>query len=89
MTQIEGKRMAMDDLDVYEEWYREQLARCCEESANTPGFVQEFNRLTGCDVSPMSTPESSDSQQFIALVDEHIWRLVADAMWKALEAESN
>jgi hypothetical protein len=41
----------MDDREVYEAWYREQLARCCEESANTPGFVQDFNRLTGCHFS--------------------------------------
>jgi hypothetical protein len=79
----------MDDREVYEAWYREQLARCCEESANTPGFVQDFNRLTGCHFSPASTPDSSDSQQFIMFVDKYIWSAVADAMWKALEAESN
>jgi hypothetical protein len=79
----------MDAREVYDQWYREQLARCCEESANTPGFVAQFNRLTGCDFSPASTPESEDSQQFIAFVDEHIWSAVVDSMWKALEAESN
>jgi hypothetical protein len=81
--------MAMDDREIYEAWYKEQLTRCCEEAANTPGFVQRFNELTGCDFSPTFTPDSSDSQQFIAFVDEHIWRPTTDAMWKALTAESN
>jgi hypothetical protein len=79
----------MDDREVYENWYREQLARSCQECANQPGFIAQFNRLTGCDFSPASTPDSPDSQQFIAFVDEHIWRPVCDSMWKALEAELN
>jgi hypothetical protein len=79
----------MDDREVYEQWYRAQLERCCEETANTPGFVEQFNRLTGCHFGPASTPDSADSQQFITFVDEHIWRPVCDSMWKALEAELN
>jgi hypothetical protein len=81
--------MAMDDREVYEQWYRDQLARCCRETANTPGFVEQFNRLSGCNFSPASTPDSADSEQFVMFVDEYIWRPVCDSMWKALEAESN
>jgi hypothetical protein len=79
----------MDDQEIYEQWYRDGLAKCCGESANKPGFVQRFNELTGCDFGPASTPDDEDSQQFIMFVDKYIWSAVADAMWKALEAESN
>jgi hypothetical protein len=79
----------MDDQEVYEQWYRDGLARCCEESVHKPGFIEQFNRLTGCHFGPSSTPDSSDSQQFITFVDKYFWSAVTDAMWKAFEAESN
>jgi hypothetical protein len=79
----------MNDQERYVQWYREELTRCCEESANKPGFVERFNHLTGCHFSPESTVDDEDSQQFVMFVDKYIWSAVADAMWKALAAESN
>lgn len=89
VTFIDNSEGSMEDQDVYEAWYRAGLAKCCEESANKPGFVEQFNRLTGCHFGPDSSPDSADSQEFILFVQKYIWIAVVDSMWKAHQSESN
>jgi hypothetical protein len=50
------------------------FADCLYECGNTPGFVEHFNRLTGCHLTPQSAPDSHDAQEFAAFVDEYVWQ---------------
>jgi hypothetical protein len=49
------------------------FAECVMECSNTPGFVEQFNRLSGHQLSPRSTPESPDAQAFAEFVYRHVW----------------
>jgi hypothetical protein len=50
------------------------FADCLYECGNTPDFVEAFNRLTGCHLTPQSAPDSDDAQEFAAFVDEYVWQ---------------
>jgi hypothetical protein len=80
-----GDVLGQDDL-----CYRAVTARACYECANRPGFIEEFNRLTGCYFGPHCSPEDADSQAFMAFVDKFIWSYTVREMEKAIDqAESN
>jgi hypothetical protein len=80
----------MTEHESYEQWHREGLARAAQDCANRPGFIEDFNRLTGCNFGPHCTPEDTDSQAFMAFVDQAIWSWTVQTMEKAIdEAESN
>jgi hypothetical protein len=52
------------------------LATYMHRCANTPGFVDEFNQLTGLQFGPDSAPDSVDTQVFCAFVDKYVYRPV-------------
>jgi hypothetical protein len=58
--------------------YRKGLAQCLRDCAITPGFVDEFNAITGLQFGLDSAPDSVDAQAFAVVVDAYIWR----PMWQ-------
>jgi hypothetical protein len=49
------------------------FAECVLECSHTPGFVEQFNRLSGHQLSPRSAPESPDAQAFADFVYRYVW----------------
>ena len=62
---------------------------CLYESANTPGFVEIFNRLTGCHLTPQSAPDSADARTFVAFVARWVWQPWLDALARDEAAEDH
>jgi hypothetical protein len=56
--------------------YLDGLATCMHECANTPGFVDGFNQLTGLQFGWDSAPDSVDTLVFCAFVDTYVYRPV-------------
>jgi hypothetical protein len=79
----------MTEQEIDDEWYRDGLAKAAHACANQPGFLAQWNRLTGYALTPEPSPGSEAAQAFLRFVDEHIWSHTVKAMARAIDAESN
>jgi hypothetical protein len=54
------------------------FAQCLADVASAPGFIAQFNRLTGYNLRDDSSPESEDCLAFALFVEKYIWEPVLE-----------
>jgi hypothetical protein len=54
------------------------FAQCLIDAYQRPGFVAQFNRLTGYDLRDDSDPDSEECLAFALFVEKYIWKPTLD-----------
>jgi hypothetical protein len=49
------------------------FAQCLVNAASIPGFIEQFNRLTGYDLRDDSSPDSEEALAFALFVEKYVW----------------
>jgi hypothetical protein len=54
------------------------FAQCLRNAAEMPGFIEQFNRITGYALQDDSSPDSEDALAFALFVEKYIWKPVLE-----------
>ena len=54
------------------------FAQCLVNAASIPGFIEQFNRLTGYDLRDDSSPDSEEALAFALFVEKYVWKPVLE-----------
>jgi hypothetical protein len=63
------------------------FSECLTNAANTPGFIKQFNRITGYDLRDDSDPDSEDCLAFALFVEKYIWKPTLDEVGLPFESQ--